>query len=325
MIMSTKKWLILSVVVGILGVGVVSAQDGRFDRQRDGIIRTAIQAAAEVTGLEPREIASILRDDMTLAEIVEANGGDVQTVIDQALAAATERLNEAVSNERITQERADEMLANLEPLITEAINDGFPSRIGLPRLVWNGERILAQAVSDAIVLEDSDLRTMLGEGMTLAEIVEANGGNVPDVIADAVADATAQINEAVANGRLSQENADELIANLESFFTNSINGTRREHLVEIRVGVEVLQLAAKQTGLLPREIAEQVRNGTPLAEVLMANGVDVNDFIDAVVAQSETRLAQAVSNGRITQERADEMLANLREQLTERLSTTNPL
>jgi hypothetical protein len=84
-------------------------------------------------------------------------------------------------------------------------------------------------------------------------------------------------------------------------------------------------LAAEQTGLSPREIAAQLRSGTTLGELLTANGVDVNAFIDDVVEQADARLDQAVANGRITQERADEMLANLREHLTQRLNSTNPL
>jgi hypothetical protein len=166
---------------------------------------------------------------------------------------------------------------------------------------------------------------MLRDGMTLAEVVEANGGDVQTVIDDAVSDATARINEAVTNDRLTQAQADELIANLNTLFTNAINGTARQRLVEARVGVGVLRLAAEQTGLSPRQIAEQLRNGTTLSELLTDHGVDVNAFIEDAVARADTRLDQAVANGRITQQRADEMLANLREQLIQRLNSANPL
>lgn len=323
--MNAKKWVITAAVVSAVGIGAVSAQQRPQRQGQDGFLRSAIQAAVEETGLEAREILSQIRDGMTLAEIVTANGGDIQVVIDEALASASERLAQAVENGRITQERADELLADLETLITEGVNRDFPGRPGLLGLVRNGERGLLESVADATGLSAREIMPLLRDGMTLAEVITANGGEIDAVIADAVADATARINNAVENGRLTQEQADELIANLETLFTNSIDETLRGHFVETRVGVNVLRLAAEQTGLTPREITRQLRGGATLAELLTEHGVEVNAFIDDVVAQAETRLARAVENGRITQERADEMLANLREELSERLNLSNPL
>ena len=323
--MNAKKWVIAVMVVSTVGIGAVSAQERPSPEGRDGFLHSAVQAAVEETGLEAQEILSQIRDGLTLAEVVAANGGDIQVVIAQAVASASERLAQAVENGRITQERADEMLANLETLITEGVNRDFPGRPGLRGIVRNGERGLLESVTEATGLSAEEIRPMLRDGVTLADVITANGGDVQTVIADAIADATLRINEAVTNERLTQEQADELIANLQTLFTNSINGTLREHLAETRGGVGVLELAAEQTGLAPREITEQLRGGTTLAELLTANGVDVNGFIDEVIVQTDARLAQAVENGRITQERADEMLANLREQLTQRLNSTNPL
>lgn len=323
--MNAKKWVITVAVVSAVGIGAVSAQERPAPQGQDGVIRSAIHAAVEETGLEAEDILSQIREGQTLAEVVAANGGDIQVVIDQAMVSASERIAQAVENGRITQEQADERLSQLATLIAEGVNREFPGRPGLRGIVRNGERGLLQSVAEATGLSAEEILPMLRDGMTLAEVVTANGGDVQAVIADAIADATTRISEAVANERLTQEQADELIANLETLFTNSINGTLREHLVETRVGVGVLELAAEQTGLNPREITEQMRGGTTLSELLTANGVDVNAFIDDVVAQADTRLDQAVANGRIPQERADEMLANLREQLTQRLNSSNPL
>ena len=323
--MNAKKWIVTVMAVSAVGIGAVSAQERPSPERQDGLLRSAIQAAVEETGLEAQEILSQIRDGMTLAEVVTANGGDIQLVIDQAVASASERFAQAVENGRITQERADEMLANLETLITEGVNREFSGRNGWRGIVRNGERGLLESVVDATGLSAEEILPMLRDGVTLADVITANGADVDVVIADAIADATLRINEAVTNERLTQEQADEILANLEILFTNSINGTLREHLVETRVGVGVLELAAEQTGLAPRQITEQLRGGTTLAELLTTNGVDVNAFIEDVVAQADTRLDQAVENGRITQERADEILTNLREELTLRLNSTNPL
>jgi hypothetical protein len=52
--------------------------------------------------------------------------------------------------------------------------------------------------------------------------------------------------------------------------------------------------------------------------------VDVTNFTNDVIANASERLAQAVENGRITQERADEMIAQLIERLLEILNSSHP-
>jgi aminoglycoside phosphotransferase family enzyme len=192
-------------------------------------------------------------------------------------------------------------------------------------LIGNGDRILAQSVADAIGLEPRELLPLLRDGLTLAEIVESNGGDVEAVIADAVADGTARIAEVLANGRLTEERAEALTANLETFYRNAMSRTLGQHRTQMTAGAGVPRLAAEQTGLLPREVVAEIRDGSTLADVLTENGVEVDAFLEAAVAQAEIRLDQAVSNGRITQERADEMLNNLRERLTQRLNMSGTI
>ncbi len=81
----------------------------------------------------------------------------------------------------------------------------------------------------------------------------------------------------------------------------------------IRAGLEA---AAEAIGIEPADLREAVRDGQTIAEVAEANGVDAASVIDAMVADAEERLATAVSEGRITQEQADERLATLEERMT---------
>jgi 3-hydroxyacyl-CoA dehydrogenase len=69
-----------------------------------------------------------------------------------------------------------------------------------------------------------EIGSQIGEGATLAEVVTNNGGDVDEVIAAAVAAATEQANQAVANGRITQEQADELLARLETLYQNAMEG-----------------------------------------------------------------------------------------------------
>lgn len=66
-------------------------------------------------------------------------------------------------------------------------------------------------------------------------------------------------------------------------------------------------------GLEQSELREAIAGGQTLAEVAAAQGVDTQELIDALVDAAEERVATAVQNGRIDQERADEILADVAE------------
>lgn len=80
---------------------------------------------AETLGLEQDELREALGSGQSLAEIAEAQGVDPQTLVDAIVAATEERVNGAVENGRIDQDRADEILANAAERADDAINGEF--------------------------------------------------------------------------------------------------------------------------------------------------------------------------------------------------------
>jgi hypothetical protein len=329
-IMKSRKTTVVALLFAflIVAVSVVGAQDTSETQplQRpEGPVRTLIGIVGEATGLETREILRQLGDGSTLADIITANDGDVDQVVAETVALLTDNINQGVADGSITQERADNLLATLEDVVTRAV-DGelFPNRLDQSAIATAARRILIQATADATGLQSEDITRQLRDGSTLAELITANGADVNTVLNDAVAAATEQINAAVAEGRLGQVQADRLLANLPDLYNTAVNGELRQELVEWGVTRGLLALAAEHTGLQPREIAEELRYGQSLADVLTNHDVDVNTFIDAAVTQLDERLDTAVTNGRITQERADEMLQTFRDRLTEGINQVRP-
>ncbi len=78
----------------------------------------AFDAAAEALGLTPEELFAELRADKTLADIAEEQGVDLQSVYDAINASRVEAMKEAiqqaVEDEKISQEKADWLLEGLE-------------------------------------------------------------------------------------------------------------------------------------------------------------------------------------------------------------------
>ena len=70
------------------------------------------------------------------------------------------------------------------------------------------------------------------------------------------------------------------------------------------------------------EIIDARQNGESLVEVAEGQGIEESELTGFILDRLETRLADAVESGRITQEQADEKLANAPVRLGERINST---
>ena len=86
------------------------------------------EALTDLLGIDAQELRTQVRDGATLAEIAEAQGIEVQAVIDELVEELDERLTNAVESGRIDQAEADEKLADAEAKITDMVNNGRPER-----------------------------------------------------------------------------------------------------------------------------------------------------------------------------------------------------
>ena len=102
-------------------------------RGRPGMFAAGVgsEALTDLLGIDAQELRTQLRDGATLAEIAQAQGVEVQAVVDELVAELDERLTNAVENGRIDQAEADQKLADAEAKITDMVNNGRPER-GVP-------------------------------------------------------------------------------------------------------------------------------------------------------------------------------------------------
>lgn len=118
--------------------GIVNVQDAdtdeapEADAERDGDCERrghrggrSLGTVAEVLGLEADELRSQLADGATIADIA---GDDIDAVIDALVAEKTDRIAQAVEDGRLTQEEADEKLAEVEDRVTDKVNGIRPER-----------------------------------------------------------------------------------------------------------------------------------------------------------------------------------------------------
>lgn len=195
-----------------------------FGRLREGFGKVAgwLRGVLDNSGLTPAEIREGKDAGLTWGQILDQYG-DVTAAEAKAnaLAKLEEKLNEAVANGRITQERAGEILANAPAQIDEFLasvpGDHIPGdRPGFPGM--GGPAL--ETVAGVLGIDVETLKTQLQDGQTIAEIA---GGQTQAVIDALVADANEKIDAALADGRITQEQADTMKANTVERITTFVN------------------------------------------------------------------------------------------------------
>ncbi|KQV26531.1 hypothetical protein [Yonghaparkia sp. Root332] len=88
----------------------------------------AIAIILETLGITVDELRDAREEGLTLAELAEAQGVDVDTLVDALVAAAEEHIAEHVADGDLTQEEADERLAEFEERITDRVTGEAPER-----------------------------------------------------------------------------------------------------------------------------------------------------------------------------------------------------
>ncbi len=83
-------------------------------KSRAATLRVMLDSAANALGLSPRDLAGQLRDGLTLGQIAQQRGVDPNKVRAAMLSVPTARIDEAVKNGKLTQDKAAELKARLE-------------------------------------------------------------------------------------------------------------------------------------------------------------------------------------------------------------------
>jgi hypothetical protein len=75
-------------------------------------------------------------------------------------------------------------------------------------------------------------------------------------------------------------------------------------------------IVAEALGMEPADLVAALRDGQTVADLAAENDVELDTIVDAVIADRADELAQAVTDGQITQEEADAMVVLMRGRLT---------
>jgi hypothetical protein len=198
--MKVKRFALVLALLALLSA-TVSANDepapkgfalfGRWFSGPQALLHDSTVLAA--TGMETEALRDALLEGATLSELVSANGGAAETVIAELATQAADAINA----------QAAASIASLEESFTEALSDSHHRRFPWRRRhnllreffgAWN----MDETVSAATGLDKAALNAALLEGSTIADLIEANDGNLEAVVSTLVEQATDGIHDASA-------------------------------------------------------------------------------------------------------------------------------
>jgi len=173
----------------------------------------------------------------------------------------------------------------------------------------------AVAASRALTADD-ERRAVLDDA---ADRLDVEPSELEDALRDAL---KARVDTAVEEGRLTEEQGVELKTRIDSGEMQFLRGLGKpgpgrfghfHHFARF----PALRAAAEYLGLAEEELRERLRDGDTLAEVAKAEGKAVDGLVDALVADAEKRLDDAVAAGKLTRAQADELADRLDERMTD--------
>ena len=132
-----------------------------------------------------------------------------------------------------------------------------------------------------------------------------------------------RVDDAVAAGRLTKAQGNELKQRIESGDVPLFGGPGREfgHHAGPFGGLDA---AASYLSLTDAQLRTQLESGKSLADVAKAQGKTVDGLVQALVNAAKKKIDAAVSTGRLTRTQADSILADLKSRVTDFVNGAAP-
>lgn len=188
----------------------------------------------------------------------------------------------------------------------------------------------AEIVAEALGMSVPDLTAALQKGKTVADLAAEKGIALDTIVEALLAPRQEALSQAVANGRLTQEQANRVLEQMreriatrlqeQSRFTRT--GPAGRIFCAERLGWQMrgqAEIIAETLGMSVPDLTAALRDGRTVADLATEKGVALDTIVEALLAPRREALSQAVASGRLTQEQADRMLEQMRENITTRL------
>jgi hypothetical protein len=201
---------------GASGATGTTGPDGRpfrgFFGLHVGADKGEIDAAAKALNLTTEQLFDKLSDGKTtIADVAQQQHVDLQTVTDAMEAVAKQDIQDLVNNPLPLPPKG---FPDGGPMM----HDGFGFVFGLP-----GFDDALDPIAKALGITTDELQTDLHNGQSIADIAKAKNVDLGTIVDQLVKDAQSRFDDAVKNGKLTQDQADRFEARLRERITDFVN------------------------------------------------------------------------------------------------------
>jgi DNA-binding transcriptional MerR regulator len=192
----------------------------------------------------------------------------------------------------------------------------------------HGRAHIMGTVAEQLGLSPEELRASFSAGKSIADVA-AEQGVALEEIENALQDKLSEhLAEKVANGDLTQEEADarleEAKTRISEHLTQTFDGDGPGRFGGKGHGPRghIMGTVAEQLGLSGEELRASFSAGKSIADVAAEQGVALEEIENALIDKLSEHLLDAVANGDLTQEEADARLEEAKTRISEHLNQT---
>jgi len=194
-----------------------------------------------------------------------------------------------------------------------------------PRLIAGTVAGLAVAGGGAALAADQLGGSPQQESQAVVNDAARQLGVTPGALSSALKKALEnRVDAAVAAGRLTKSQGDELKQHIESGDLPLFGGPGLGMHHAFGMFGRGLDAAASYLGLTEDQLRTQLETGKTLAEVAKAQNKSVDGLVNALVADAKQKLDAAVNSGRITKSQESSILSDLKSHITDFVNGTQP-
>ena len=291
------------------GFGPGPGPDWEFDALAPELMESLRQATDEATaealGMTIDELEAAHEARQRIPDLAEEKGvdmADIQAAVDVARNAV---LDQAVADGTLTQEEAD--------VIKDHPGRGFGPGPGgeygafAPELMENLHQATDEATAEALGMTVDELEAAHKAGQRMSDLAEEKGVDMADIQAAVDAARDTVLDQAVADGMLTQEEADAIKDHAGRGFGPGHGGEfgalNSELMKSLHQATD--EATAEALGMTVDELDAARQAGQRIPDLAKEKGVDIADIQAAMDAARDTVLKQAVADGTLTQEQAD--------------------
>ena len=201
-----------------------------------------------------------------------------------------------------------------EAAIIAAFRDqgGDRERAELVRRIFAG--LMAESAK-YLGMQPADLRAKLPT-TSLGAVANATPGKSRDgLVADLVAFVNTGIDKAVADGKLTQAQADKIKLTVPARvakFVDHVWPQPAPKAPSIRAFIgDVMSTARDYIGISQKDLVSQLRDGKSLAEIAVANGKTRDGLVSALTTSGNAKIDKAVADGKLTAAQATQLKSKL--------------